>query len=154
MDWAVIITIILIGIIGLVLEFLVIPGGIVGIISGLIIAGGIGLSYYQFGATAGNITLIVTAVAILVGIVLMLRSRTWRKLMLNTQIDSKVNEVNESKIFVGAEGTSVSRLAPSGKADFDGEIVEVFSSQDFIDENNPIIVQKIEGNKITVKLNK
>lgn len=151
MNWVIIITIILIGIIGLVLEFLVIPGGIVGIVSGLIIAGGIGLSYYHFGVTAGNITLIATVVAILVGIVLLLRSRTWKKLMLNTQIDSKVNEIDPAKIAVGQEGVSVSRLAPGGKALFNGEIVEVSSARDFIDENCPIVIVKIEGNKITVK---
>lgn len=152
MNWVIIITIILIGIIGLVLEFLVIPGGIVGIVSGLIIAGGIGLSYYHFGVTAGNITLIATVVAILVGIVLLLRSRTWKKLMLNTQIDSKVNEIDPAKIAVGQEGVSVSRLAPGGKALFNGEIVEVSSARDFIDENCPIVIVKIEGNKITVKI--
>lgn len=152
MSWPVIITIILIGIIGLVLEFLVIPGGVVGVISGLIIAGGIGLTYYNYGPTAGNITLIATAITILVGIYFLLRSRTWKKLMLNTQIDSKVNEVNEAKIKVGSEGVTVSRLAPGGKANFDGEIAEVFSSHEFIDENQEIIVLKIEGNKITVKL--
>lgn len=152
MNWVIIITIILIGIIGLVLEFLVIPGGIVGIVSGLIIAGGIGLSYYHFGVTAGNITLIATVVAILVGIVLLLRSRTWKKLMLNTQIDSKVNEIDSAKIAVGQEGVSVSRLAPGGKALFNGEIVEVCSARDFIDENCPIVIVKIEGNKITVKI--
>lgn len=152
MNWVIIITIILIGIIGLVLEFLVIPGGIVGIVSGLIIAGGIGLSYYHFGVTAGNITLIATVVAILGGIVLLLRSRTWKKLMLNTQIDSKVNEIDPAKIAVGQEGVSVSRLAPGGKALFNGEIVEVSSARDFIDENCPIVIVKIEGNKITVKI--
>lgn len=151
MNWAVIITIILIGIIGLVLEFLVVPGGIVGIISGLVIAGGIGIAYYQYGVLAGNITLIVTVIGIIVGIFFMLRSRTWKKLMLNTQIDSKVNEVNEAKIKPGSEGITVSRLAPSGKASFDGEVAEVFSAHDFIDENEEIIVLKIEGNKITVK---
>ncbi len=151
MNWAVIITIILIGIIGLVLEFLVVPGGIVGIISGLVIAGGIGIAYYQYGVLAGNITLIVTVIGIIVGIFFMLRSRTWKKLMLNTQIDSKVNEVNEAKIKPGSEGITVSRLAPSGKASFDGEVAEVFSAHDFIDENDEIIVLKIEGNKITVK---
>lgn len=151
MNWAVIITIILIGIIGLVLEFLVVPGGIVGIISGLVIAGGIGIAYYQYGVLAGNITLIITVIGIIVGIFFMLRSRTWKKLMLNTQIDSKVNEVNEAKIKPGSEGITVSRLAPSGKASFDGEVAEVFSAHDFIDENEEIIVLKIEGNKITVK---
>lgn len=152
MNWAVIITLILIGILGLVLEFLVIPGGIVGIVSGFVIAGGIGIAYYKYGVLAGNITLIVTVIGILVGIYFMLRSRTWRKLMLDTKIDSKENEVNEAKIKVGSEGVTVSRLAPGGKASFDGEIAEVFSAHDFIDENQKIIVLKIEGNKITVKL--
>ena len=152
MNWAVIITIILIGILGLVLEFLVVPGGIVGVVSGLVIAGGIGMAYYKYGVLAGNITLIVTVVGILVGIFFLLRSRTWKKLMLNTQIDSKVNEVDEAKIKVGSVGVTVSRLAPGGKASFDGEVAEVFSAHDFIDENQQIIVLKIEGNKITVKL--
>ena len=151
MNWAVITTLILIGILGLVLEFLVVPGGVVGIISALIIAGGIGIAYYKYGVLAGNITLIVTVIGILVGIFFMLRSKTWKKLMLNTQIDSKVNEVNEAKIKVGSEGVTVSRLAPGGKASFDGEIAEVFSAHDFIDENQEIVVLKIEGNKITVK---
>jgi membrane-bound ClpP family serine protease len=71
--------------------------------------------------------------------------------MLNTKIDSKVNEVDESKIKVGSEGMTVSRLAPGGKAVFDGEVAEVFSSHDFIDENREIVVLKIEGSKITVK---
>ena len=152
MNWAVIITIILIGILGLVLEFLVVPGGIVGVISGLIIAGGVGLAYYKYGVLAGNITLIVTVIGILVGIFFLLRSRTWKKLMLNTKIESKVNEVDETKIKVGSEGMTVSRLAPGGKAIFDGEVAEVFSSHDFIDENQKIVVLKIEGSKITVKL--
>lgn len=152
MNWAVIITIILIGILGLVLEFLVVPGGIVGVVSGLVIAGGIGMAYYKYGVLAGNITLIVTVVGILVGIFFLLRSRTWKKLMLNTQIDSKVNEVDEAKIKVGSVGVTVSRLAPGGKASFDGEVAEVFSAHDFIDENQQVIVLKIEGNKITVKL--
>lgn len=151
MNWAVIITIILIGILGLVLEFLVVPGGVVGVISGLVIASGVGLAYYQYGVLAGNITLIVTVIGILVGIFFLLRSQTWRKLMLNTKIESKVNEVDEAKIKVGSEGVTVSRLAPGGKASFDGEIAEVFSSHDFIDENREIVVLKIEGSKITVK---
>lgn len=151
MNLAVIITLILIGILGLVLEFLVVPGGIVGIISALVIAGGIGIAYYKYGVLAGNITLIVTVIGILTGLFFLLRSRTWKKLMLNTQIDSKVNEVDEAKIKAGSEGVTVSRLAPGGKASFDGEIAEVFSAHDFIDENQEIIVLKVEGNKITVK---
>ncbi|MBQ7550061.1 MAG: NfeD family protein [Bacteroidales bacterium] len=40
-----------------------------------------------------------------------------------------------------------------GKANFNGEIVEVASYQDFIDENKQIVIIKIDENKIIVKLN-
>lgn len=153
MNWAIIIiTLIVVGVLGLVLEFLLIPGGVVGAISGLAIIAGIVLTYYEYGTVAGNITLIITVVALLVGLFFLLRSRTWRKFELSTKIDSKVNEIDESKVKVGAVGVTVSRLAPGGKANFDGEVVEVCSSHTFIDENQEVEVLKIEGNKITVKL--
>lgn len=153
MNWAIIIiTLIVVGVLGLVLEFLLIPGGVVGAISGLSIIAGIVLTYYEYGTVAGNITLIITVVALLVGLFFLLRSRTWRKFELSTKIDSKVNEIDESKVKVGAVGVTVSRLAPGGKANFDGEVVEVCSSHTFIDENQEVEVLKIEGNKITVKL--
>lgn len=153
MNWAIIIiTLIVVGVLGLVLEFLLIPGGVVGAISGLSIIAGIVLTYCEYGTVAGNITLIITVIALLVGLFFLLRSRTWRKFELSTKIDSKVNEIDESKVKVGAVGVTVSRLAPGGKANFDGEVVEVSSSHTFIDENQEVEVLKIEGNKITVKL--
>lgn len=153
MNWAIIIVmLIIVGVLGLVLEFLLVPGGVVGAISGLTIIAGIVLTYYEYGTVAGNITLIITVIALLVGLFFLLRSRTWRKLALNTKIESKVNEVDESKVKVGAVGVTVSRLAPGGKAIFDGEVVEVCSSHTLIDENQEVEVLKIEGNKITVKL--
>lgn len=153
MNWTIIIiTLIVVGVLGLVLEFLLIPGGVVGVISGLAIIAGIVLTYCEYGTAAGNITLIITVIALLVGLFFLLRSRTWRKFELSTKIDSKVNEIDESKVKVGAVGVTVSRLAPGGKANFDGEVVEVCSSHTFIDENQEVEVLKIEGNKITVKL--
>jgi membrane-bound ClpP family serine protease len=71
--------------------------------------------------------------------------------MLKTEIDSKVN-VPDLTITVGMEGKTVSRLAPAGKAIFEGISEEVFSQNDFIDENQRVIITKIEGSKIIVKL--
>ena len=47
---------------------------------------------------------------------------------------------------------TISRLAPSGKAIFNGETVEVASEHGLIDENREVVVVKVEGNKIFVKL--
>ena len=71
--------------------------------------------------------------------------------MLKTEIDSKMNVLDEN-INVGMEGKTISRLAPAGKAVFETGTEEVFSQQDFIDENQQVIITKIEGNKIIVKL--
>ena len=151
MNWLVIIFLILIGIIALVLEVFVLPGAIIGIIGSLFIIAGIVLSYVQYGLLAGNLTLLATGVFIVVSVVMFLRSKTWHKMTLTTQIDSKVN-VHPDSLFEGMEGMSLSRLAPGGKAVFGNEVVEVFSSLNFIDQNTPIVISKIEGNKIIVKL--
>jgi membrane-bound ClpP family serine protease len=73
--------------------------------------------------------------------------------MLETEIDSKVN-VPHKNLTVGMEGKAISRLAPSGKASFETGVEEVFSQQDFIDENQQVVICKIEGSKIIVKLKK
>lgn len=151
MNWLVIIFLILIGIIALVLEVFVLPGAIIGIIGSLFIIAGIVLSYVQYGLLAGNLTLLVTGVFIVVTVVLFLRSKTWHKMTLTTQIDGKMN-IQPDSLEVGMEGVALSRLAPGGKAVFGSDVVEVFSALDFIDPNTPVVISKIEGSKIIVKL--
>jgi membrane-bound ClpP family serine protease len=95
--------------------------------------------------------LTVILIALIAGIILFFRYKTWKPLMLKTEIDSKVN-VPDQDITVGMEGRTISRLAPAGKAIFEGITEEVFSQNDFIDENQQVIITKIEGSKIIVKL--
>lgn len=146
-----IIFIILVGLLLLILDFLVIPGIVISIVGVLCMVGGVVATFIQYGTTAGMICLLVTAVVVIGSIVLMMRSKTWRRLQLNTEIDSKMNEFDSTKIQVGATGKSISRLAPMGTGEFDGEVVEVTSTQEFIDVNQGIIITRIDGCKIYVK---
>ena len=95
--------------------------------------------------------LIIILVVLVLGIFLFFSFNTWKPLMLEAEIDSKVN-VPDQNIAVGMEGKTISRLAPGGKAIFGKSTEEVFSQQEFIDENKQIVISKIEGNKIIVKL--
>ncbi len=151
MGWFVIIFLIVLGVLALMLEVLVLPGGIVGIIGALFVIAGVVLSYVHFGLWAGNITLLITAVFIIGTVILFLRSKTWKKMALTTEIDSKVN-VLPSELEVGMEGVTISRLAPGGKALFGDQEVEVFSNLGFIDQNQEIVIFQIDENKIIVKL--
>lgn len=152
MSWLSIIFIIIVGMLLMVLDFLVIPGGVVAIVGVLCMVGGVVASFVQFGTTAGVICLLGTAVFIIASFVLMMRTKTWRKLQLNTHIDGKMNEVDGNKIQVGMVGVAVSRLAPMGTGRFGDELVEVSSTQDFIEVNSEIEIIRIDGGKIFVQL--
>ena len=131
MGWFVIIFLIVLGVLALMLEVLVLPGGIVGIIGALFVIAGVVLSYVHFGLWAGNITLLITAVFIIGTVILFLRSKTWKKMALTTEIDSKVN-VLPSELKVGMEGVTISRLAPEGLF---GDQEESVLKLSFIDQN-------------------
>ncbi|MFH1319821.1 MAG: NfeD family protein [Bacteroidota bacterium] len=151
MTLTVIIILISLGLILMLLEILVIPGGIVGIIGlGLTIAGV--WCAYDLGTATGNYTLLITLLISGMLIYYSLRSNTWNKLMLLTTIKGKVNTFDENLIKEGDTGITISRLAPIGKASINDNFYEVQSVTDFIDENKEIKVVKIEGSKIFVKL--
>lgn len=151
MGWGSIIFIIVVGLLLMILDFLVIPGGVVAIVGVLCMVGGVVTTFVKYGSTAGVIMIFATAALTLGAFYLMMRTKTWRKLQLNTQIDSKMNEVDDTKVQVGMIGKAVSRLAPMGTGQFGDDVYEVTSVQDFIEVNTEIEIVKIEASKIIVK---
>ena len=150
--WTVIIILILVGILMLLLEVLVIPGsGVAGIIGFALMVAGIWMAYSKQGITAGNITLGITLGVNLIGLILALRSKTWNKVMLKTQIDSKARTVPLEELKPGDKGRTISRCAPMGKAMFNDKFYEVSAFSEFIDQEQDIEIVKISGNKIFVK---
>jgi membrane-bound ClpP family serine protease len=59
--------------------------------------------------------------------------------------------VNDHSELLGKEGTSVTILRPSGKADFSGMIVDVVTEGDFIPEKTKLHVIKVEGGRVIVR---
>ena len=150
MSWTLIITLICIGLLFVLLEVLVLPGGIAGIVGGGLVVVGIILAYDNFGAIAGHLTLGGTLLVSVVLVIIAVRSNTWKRLTLNKEIDSRVNEMEE-KLEVGDKGKTVSRLAPMGKVDINDNFYEVYTHGEFIDQNEAIEIIKIQDNKIFVK---
>jgi len=151
MTWTLIILLILIGLFLLILEIVAIPGTtVVGVLGVLIIIFAIWESYITKGKLAGNITLASTIIISFVFIFYALKSKTWKKLQLNTSIDSKIDNIG-NKVKVNDEGVTISRLAPSGKALINDDYYEVHTLSTFIDPDTPVVVIKIENNKIIVQ---
>lgn len=152
MTWTLIIILIAIGFLFFLLEILVIPGtGVAGIIGFGLIAFGIYQAFHVFGVKLGIITLGSTAVITSVLLYLALKSNTWKKASLKTNIDGKVNINDFSKVQVGDEGITISRLSPMGKARFGTDYFEVKTNGEVIAPKTKVVIFKIEHQQIYVK---
>ncbi len=150
----IIIFLIILGILLFMVEFLLVPGITVAGIGGAIsIITGIVLSFYYHGPETGVIVLICTMVLIGLTVVFMLKAGTWRRLMLNKTIDSRVDFIkrDEGKIKAGDAGRTITRLNPMGKVMIGDEYYEARAQDQLIDQNSDVEVVKIESNRIIVK---
>jgi len=152
MSLTAIIILLFLGLILILFEFLVLPGtNISGIIGIVLILAGIYFGYEYLGATKGHIILISTFIVMVVTMILILRSNTWKSMSLKTTINSKVENIEIKNIKTGDKGKSLTRLAPIGTVLVNDKTFEGMSGHKFIDPNTPIEVIKIEGNQLIVK---
>ncbi|HEX3009719.1 MAG TPA: NfeD family protein [Bacteroidales bacterium] len=143
---------ILLGVILFLMEVLVIPGiGFAGIGSFVLIAFGVFLSYQHYGNEIGNYTLFGSLVFFVGMTIYALRAKTWKRLTLESAIDSKVNVLTKEDVNIGDEGIAVSRLAPMGKVQINNKIYEGKSLGEYITENTPIVVLKVNESNVIVK---
>ena len=144
-----IITLILVGIV-LIAEILLIPGvGVAGILGLLSMGGSCWYAFYEFGNLTGGIVTGVTAVVLVAFAIVVLRAKTWKRMTLNTTIESKVNQIS-IELRVRDKGKTVTRLAPMGSVRFGDEIVEVKALEGMIDPNVEVEICMIEDEKIYV----
>lgn len=148
----IIILLLVLGVVLLLLEFLVLPGVTVAGIGGIVmIVGGIYLSYHHYGSSVGHLTVLGSIVFSLFSLWIALKSGTWNKIMLKTEIDSKVEKLEDNSVIVGDEGICLSRLAPMGQVRINNQIIEAKSTGVYIDEKTPVVVIKIVDKIIVVK---
>lgn len=150
---ALIISLSIIGLLLIIAEIILIPGifvaGTLGLVS---IAAACWFAFSGYGPQAGYITIAANAVLAIVCTVLSLRSKTWNKLSLHTEIDSHTDSKPEDKgIAAGSRGVTITRLAPMGKVLFGDITVECSARNGIIDPGQNVEVLLTEDNKIFVK---
>ena len=155
MSITLIIILILLGILLFIIEFLLVPGiTVAGIGGAILIVGGVIMAYHHHGPTVGNFTLLGTALISFLTVFIVLKSGTWKKIMLKKDISGKVNVVDQTgtDVKVGDVGKAVTRLNPIGKVVINGNYFEAQSLNKYIDQNTDIEVIKVLSNKLVVKL--
>jgi membrane-bound ClpP family serine protease len=147
-----IILLIILGVVLLWVEFLVVPGITIAGIGGVLLIGtGIYLSYELYGTSAGNYVLLGSVLFMFVSVYFSLKSRTWKRTMLDFKLEGRVNTFDVTTINTGDTGKTVTRLAPIGKVEVNGVYYDAKSTENIINPNTEITVVKILSDKLIVK---
>ena len=155
MSITLIIIIILLGVLLFIIEFLLVPGiTVAGIGGAILIVGGVIMAYHHHGSTIGNFTLLGTALISFLTVFIVLKSGTWKKIMLKKDISGKVNVVDQTgaEVKIGDAGKTITRLNPMGKVEINGNYFVAQSLNKYIDQKTDIEVIKVLSNKLVVKL--
>jgi len=148
------IVLVVLGLAFVFVEFFI-PGGVVGIIGGMLIVAAIIMGYINEGPVVGSILL--TAALVLGAILIPL----WMKLFPNTPIGRSMtlaknlptgNGDTTPGLQEGTVGVSVTPLRPSGTARFGAERVDVVSEGRMIEAGEKVEVVLVEGSRVVVRI--
>ena len=153
------------GITLLFLELFVIPGfGIAGISGIIFILTGVFLALIKHPLEIPKIQLagafnsigfavILTAAAAILLLKFLPKSPLWKNIILTSE--EKKEEGFRSAVsldkYIGKSGKAITVLRPAGKADIEGEILDVTSLGDFIDKDTPVRVLSVRGAELAVE---
>ena len=152
------------GVLLLAVEVFVFPGfGVIGGLGVLSLLAGLALSLLGPGSTAGVIVSVLTRlltsllVAVLAALALLRflpRTPLGRKLVLDagmTADQGYVSAPEDDVKLLGLTGVAVSPLHPSGLALIEGRRIDVISEGEYIDSGEPIVVFRVDGNRVVVR---
>lgn len=151
LDIAIIVFLMVVAILLILAEVFLLPGITLAGVGGLIFAIGGVVFAYSAGVWVGHLTLSVSVIAFGIIFAWLLRSHSFNKVALKTNIDSKLTSSRDLGIEPGDEGVTLSRLAPIGKARIKDITVEARSLDELIDEHTPIVVIRVDSNNIIVR---
>ncbi len=143
---------ILFGIALLVLEILILPGLIAGIVGALFILFALSWVFSDYGSAIGIYVSIATIVCTALTLYFALRSKMWKRFSLHTSLkDNRVNVVDSEQIKIGDRALTLSALRPMGTLLIGDKKVEAQTNGELIPPNTEVEIINIQPNRLIVK---
>lgn len=146
-----IVILIVFGITLIVLEVLLLPGLIAGILGGVFMLMGIAWTWQIYGTNAAVTVSLASGALLGLSLYLSLKSGIWGRFSLKDKLEGKMNQIDHEKVKPGDKGAAISSLRPMGTVRVNGERYEAETEGMLIPPNYPIEVVRIEGYKLIVK---
>jgi membrane-bound serine protease (ClpP class) len=148
-----------IGLAALIVELFVPAGGIIGLVGLGSIVAAIVKAFNDFGTTTGSIFLIGSLIIVPALFILYFsyfpRTFMGRRLILGSRQEREEGYSNaprqEYGELPGQEGVAETPLRPAGTVKIEGRRYSAVTFGDFLDQGSPVVVKRVEGNRIVVK---
>lgn len=131
-------TIVLLFALGIVLLTLevVVPGGVLGVIGGLLMLGGCALAFNEFGTQGGGLATAVALGCLAVGLYVEFRvlpkTRFGKKLFLSRSVSAQSQPVPADATVIGKTAEALTTMAPTGYVAIEGRRYEAASQSGLI----------------------
>jgi membrane-bound serine protease (ClpP class) len=160
------------GVFFLLLEMLVLPGiGVFGLGGGLMILVSLVLAVQTFvlpqtesqlAELRHSLTIVAAATIAVIAASIALRrylpqAPVFRTLLLNPTPEEELIDLDHREALadfshlIGQQGTATTNLMPAGKAEFDGQLIDVIADGLPIERGQAIVVTKTRGNRVLVR---
>lgn len=142
------------GLILVAVEILV-PGGLLGILGGLCLAGGVVVAFKDYGSVGGSIA---TGVALLIGgftlyfeFVILPKTGLARKFSMGTTMAARSQpEIADRSTVIGREAVTRTLMAPSGYVELDGRRYEAFCRSGQVPAGARVRVADVDNFRLVV----
>ena len=154
LPWIYSIGLLILGFLLILLEIFIIPGmNIFGVLGFGTVCIGILFAYRRLGPAPALLIGLIGIGGTVALVWLLVRKGTWQRLVHDGRADRASgfdSSSGELADLLGAAGTALTALRPSGRARFDERIVDVVSNGGFIAADSAIEVLEVHGNRIVV----
>ncbi len=140
----------------LILSEFIVPGGICGVLGGLLLLVSCGLGWYHYPDEGVLIVIgeiLGAIVTIGLGMYILSRSRAGKFLVLedSQQADAGWVASESDESLVGAAGRTFTKLRPAGTIVVDGKRIGAVTEGGYIDRDAAIRVIAVHGNRVVVE---
>ena len=133
----------------------VVPGGILGIIGGVLMLVGVIVSFSRFGLSGGAYAtgagLLIVGVALYFEFVMLPKSRIARAFSMTATVAGRSQPEVADRALIGRRGVAVTTLAPSGVIECEGRRYEAFARTGHVAVGSPVEVVDLDNFRVIVR---
>ncbi len=138
----------------LVVAEMFLPGMVLGIVGGILLAASVVVGFTTFGPGGGAIVFCVVMTGVLIGFFVWMRTFSRTSVGRNLTLGRSLNAGDDLPgvaALLGRDGVALTALRPAGKIEIDGRRVDVVSESGYVDKGDAVVVVQASGSRVVVR---